>query len=109
MKTISTKTFTIASGTDSGEIDCTGKTLYAIQCPASISSTAITFTGASASGGTFAAVYGDDGTAISVTVASSRFVAFNNKHIALRAIPFIKLVMGASETSKTFTLYFVDE
>jgi hypothetical protein len=55
------------------------------------------------------AVEGDDGVAISITIESSKFVAFNNKHLALRAIPYLKCVMGASETDKTFILFFIEE
>ncbi len=109
MKSISTQTVTIASGTTTAEIDCRGRTLYAVQCPASIASTTLTFTGAPSSGGTSVAVNDDAGAAISITVAASKFITLINKHMALRAIPFLTLVFGSSETAKTFTLYFVDE
>lgn len=102
-------TVTLASGTTSSEIDVKGKSLYAIQTPASIASSTLSFQGASASGGTFAPVWDDAGAAVSITCASSQIVALPNKHMNLRAIPYLKLVTGTTETAKTFTMYFVDE
>jgi hypothetical protein len=108
-KKIKTQEFTIASGQTSEVIDCTGRSLWAIMTPASISSTALTFTASNTKAGTYVAVEGDDGVAISIVVESSKYVAFNNKHLALRACPYIKCVLGSSETAKTFILFFIEE
>jgi hypothetical protein len=108
-KKITVVTDTIASGTTTAAINLQGKTLYAIGCPGSLSSTSLTFTASPTKGGTFLAVEDEDGAAISITVEASKFVAFNTSHIALRAIPWIKLVFGSSETDKIISLYLVEE
>jgi hypothetical protein len=108
-KKIKTQPFTLASGTTSEVIELNDRSLFAIMTPASISSVAMTFTASNTKAGTYVAVEGDDGVAISITIESSKFVAFNNKHLALRACPYLKCVLGASETDKTFILFFIEE
>jgi hypothetical protein len=108
-KKIKTQDFTLASGTTSEAIELNGKSLFGIICPASISSTAMTFTAAATKAGTYVAVEGDDGVAISITIESSKCVVFTTKHLALRPLPYVKCVMGSSETAKTFTLLFIEE
>jgi hypothetical protein len=108
-KKVKTQTTTIASGTTTDAIDLTGKTLFAIQCPASISATTCTFTAAASRADTYVAVNDDAGNAISITVAASKIIVLLNKHLALRPFSYLKLVFGASETAKTYTLYFIEE
>ena len=108
-KRITTKTFTLASGQTSNAIECQGISLMGILCPASISSTAMTFTMSNTMAGTYVGVNDDAGNAISITVASSKYIALLNKHMALRGIQYLKCVAGASETDKTFTLFFIEE
>ena len=108
-KKVSTITTNIASGTTTAAIDLTGKSLFAIQCPASLSSTTCTFTAAASKADTYVAVNDDAGNAISITVAASKIITLLNKHLSLRGFNYIKLVMGSSETDKTLTLYFIEE
>ena len=110
-KKVTTSQFTIGSGggTTSEVIDLVGKSLFAIQCPSGISSTTCTFTAAASKADTYVAVNDDAGSAISITVAASKIIMLLNKHLALRPFNYIKLVFGSSETSKTFTLYYIEE
>lgn len=99
----------ISSGTASGILDVRGKTLYAIECPASIASSTLSFQGASSTTGTFYPIWDEAGAAVSLTCAASQIITLPSKHLTVRAVPYLKLVTGTNETSKTFTMYFVDE
>lgn len=94
---------TIASSqTTSGEIDLSGDTLVGIQMPATFTGTAITFTGATVSGGTFQAITDKAGVAVSVTVAGGKFVVIPPDTIHA---PFVKIVSGSTESqADTLTL-----
>ena len=104
-------TFQILNGqTTSSEIDISNLSVYGISTPAALTGTTITFSAAAGRNGTFQTVYGDDGTAISITVAASRYVALNNKHIALRGVQFLKVISGSSEgADRTLYLHCVEE
>jgi hypothetical protein len=108
-KSVKTQPFTLASGATSEVIELQGRSLFGIITPASISSTAMTFTASDTKAGTYVAVEGDDGVAISITIESSKCVVFTTKHLALRPLPYVKCVMGSSETAKTFILLFIEE
>lgn len=97
-------TATIASGqTTSPEVDLGGSTLVGLFMPAAFTGTAITFTTAATTGGTFVAVYDSSGNAISATVSTSRYVALSPTTFA--GLRFIKLVSGSSEGgNRTITL-----
>ena len=87
----------IASGqTTSGEADLSnGRTLAGIIMPGTFTGTALTFTAYDSSGGTFNAIYGDTGTAISVTCAASRYIAVDPAVFA--GVRYLKVVSGSSE------------
>jgi len=88
-----------ASGTTSGEVDTLGTTLLGIYLPAVLTGTAITFTAAPASGGTFVPVRTMDGSgAYSTTVAASRYVPLDER--VFKGLRFIKLVSGSSEAAE---------
>lgn len=89
-------TVTILSGaTTSDEAAMpAGATLIAVGTPAALTSTALTFTAATVSGGTFKAVY-DESTAYSLTVSTSRHVAV--KPSVFAGVKFLKVVGGSSE------------
>lgn len=89
-------TATIANGqTTSAEIEIPGgKTLVGVITPSAFTSTAITFTAATISGGTFVPLY-DESTAYSLTVSTSRWHAV--KPSAFAGLRYIKLVGGSSE------------
>ncbi len=88
---------TIASGQQtSGEADLSdGRTLVGVIMPGTITSTALTFSTSDISGGTYSAIYGTDGNALSVTVAASRYVPLNPTNFA--GARFVKVVGGTSE------------
>lgn len=111
MKIMSTITATIANGqTTSGEIDLRGRTLYAIYMPDAFTGTALTFTGCHTSGGTFRAIYDQTGNAVSITVAQQRVVSLVDEHLAVRAVPFVKVVSGSAEgAERSLVLLLVDE
>ena len=70
-----TVTATIANGTTtSTEIDLTKTDIVGIYIPAAFTGTAITFTSAFTSGGTFGSVRDGAGAALSLTVAQGQFV-----------------------------------
>lgn len=89
-------TATIANGqTTSGAVDMGSKRLFAIVFPAALTSTAMTFQ-ASHDGSTYNAVYYDDGTQVSFTVAASRYIVIQApaRWIGIR---YLKLVAGSAE------------
>lgn len=98
-------TVTIAqNGTTSDEAAMpAGATLVAVITPATLQSTALTFTAATISGGTFNAVY-DESTAYSLTVSTSRHIAV--KPSVFAGMKFLKVVGGTSESggARTITL-----
>jgi hypothetical protein len=75
----------------------------AIQLPAALTGTALTFQ-VSYDGVTYTALYGTDGNAVSYTVAASRVIPLNKEVFA--AFPFIKLVSGSAEgAARTLTIF----
>lgn len=98
-----------ASTTISEPVECDGMDLVAIQTPSAMTGTALTFQG-SADGVTYAAIYDDAGTAISVTSAASRYIMVGNTLLkALRGLRFLKVVSGSAEAAdRTIGLVFAD-
>ena len=93
-----------AAGTTTPEVDIPdGYDLVGLFAPDCVS-TALTFTAAPASGGTFSAVTNNTQTAISFTLSSTpKYMALDNT--LLKGLQFIKLVCGTTETSgAVFTL-----
>jgi hypothetical protein len=96
---------TIASGTTTAEFNLKGGTLCGIYTPASISSTSMTITAATSSGGTFLPVRDPEtGTAYTITIAASGYYYIPPQISA--GLKYLKLVCGSSETSKTFTISY---
>lgn len=97
---------TIANGqTTSGEAALSnGQTLVGVFLPASLTSTTMTFTTATAAGGTFVPVYDVGGAAAySITVGTSRYVPVDPRVFA--GIRYLKAVGGSTESgSRTITL-----
>lgn len=88
--------FNIASsGTTSEAIDLGSLTLVGLITPATITGTAISFLASEDDGGTFVAVKGTDGVAISIVVAASGYYVI--QPAVLSGIRFLKLVSNASE------------
>jgi hypothetical protein len=99
-------TATIANGaTVSDEMDLTsGRSLVAIQTPAALTGTALTFTACSTSGGTFVPVYDTSGNAVSVTVSTSRYIPLTPASFV--GIRYLKVVSGSAEAAaRSITLY----
>lgn len=94
---------TIVSGTTTREFDLTGWRLVGVILPASLASTAMTFTASDVTGGTFQSVH-DATAAISYVVAASTYVAIPQEQIQA---PFLKLVFGSSETSKVIKVVLI--
>ncbi len=94
-------TATIASGAAStGEIDHHGGVPYGFFLPAEFDGTALTFTTAPASGGTFVAVKDSSGSAISFTVAASGYYGLSADQVAkLKGCRFLKLVSGTNQST----------
>ena len=97
---------TIANGqTTSGEAALSnGQTLVGVILPAALTSTSMTFTAATAAGGTFVPVYDVGGAAAySITVGTSRYVPVDPRVFA--GIRYLKAVGGSTEGgSRTITL-----
>lgn len=96
------RTVTIAaSGTTSAAVHKGDYILGAIQTPAALDSTAITFQSSSAQDGTFTPVHLQDGNAVSIVVATSRTNAITGEDAdAIAAAgPWIKVVCGSSESA----------
>lgn len=83
------------STTTSGEIDLGGTQLVGIQLPATMTGTAMTFTAALVSGGTYQAVQDGTGSAISKTISGGKYIGIDPT--LFRGVRFIKLVSGSSE------------
>jgi hypothetical protein len=95
---------TIASGSvSSGAVDLRGTQLQAIVTPGSLNGTTFTFY-ASADGTTYNAVTNMQGTAVSATVAASKYVLVDPT-LNWRGVRWAKLVSSTTETaSRTITL-----
>src|SRR5574343_182709 len=91
-----TATITVATSTTvSAAVDLAGCVLVGIQMPATFTGTALTFQAATTLTGTYQAVYGTGGSAVSYTVANSRFIAVDPA--ALMGVRFLKVVSGSAE------------
>ena len=95
---------TIANGqTESAAVKCLGMVPVLISTPASFTGTSITFLVSPTEGGTYSTLYGSDGNAISMTVASSRTYAINPANF--EGIMYLKVKSGSAETgAKILTL-----
>lgn len=90
-----TFTATILSGaTSSDAVQLNGYGMVGIILPATLTSTAMTFTG-SQDGSTYTALYNTSGTQLSITVAASRIVLFVPGDFV--GINYLKLVAGSAE------------
>jgi hypothetical protein len=100
-RNLQSKTVTIASGTTSASIPMgVNRVPLAIVTPASIASSTISFQ-ASYDGSSFVALY-YEGTLYNPAVAASRHIALDRR--AFEGVKQLVLVMGSSETAKTFTI-----
>ena len=91
-------TATIANGAQlSGELDLQYYKLVALEF-ATMTGTALTFTAASATGGTFVDVYDDAGSQVSITIASDTVVGITGTPAgAIAPLRFVKLKSGSAE------------
>lgn len=80
-------------GTTSAAIKTSGMSLVGIQFPATMTSTAVTFT-VSSDGTTFVPLYNSSG-ALSYTIAGGRFLAINPADFY--GATYFKIVLGSSE------------
>ena len=83
-----------ASGTTSGAFPVDGYSFGGVQCPASLTSTAMTFTVCDTLAGTYVALVDSSGNAISQKVAASKAFALPS---ALFSFKYAKLVCGSAE------------
>jgi hypothetical protein len=98
-------TATIASsGTTSGAINLSGLQVVAIDMPAAVTGTTMTFTASTALDGTYDTVTEVGGaTNYSITLAASKWTAVDVRVFA--GIPFLKLVSGSTEAAaRTFSI-----
>jgi hypothetical protein len=98
-------TGTIASsGTTSDAINLSGLQVVAIDMPAAVTGTTMTFTASSSLGGTYDTVTEVGGASTySITLAASKWTAVDVRVFA--GIPFLKLVSGSAEAAtRTFSL-----
>lgn len=98
MRVISRFPLTIVSGTTTAAFELNGSMILAVSCPSGISSTAFSFQTSMDGGATYQAFY-KDGADKSYTCAASKNVSVADDHIIAS---HAKLVMGSSETDKTF-------
>lgn len=103
-KTFST---TISSGTTTDEINLGNRILVGVHIPASVSSTDMKISGATNAGGTFSNVYDGDGLYGTVgdynpAIAASKYIPIPPSLTV--GLTDVKLIFGASETSKTYTI-----
>lgn len=94
---VQTTTNILASSTTSSEIDLGGTYLVGIQLPASFTGTSLTFTVATASGGTFQTMKDGAGNSVSKTVAQGQYIGIDPT--LFRGVRFFKVVSGSTETS----------
>ena len=93
----SAQSFTVsvaASGTTSGAFTVNGYSFGGVQCPASLTSTTMTFTVCDTLAGTYVTLTDSAGNSISQTVAASKAFALPS---ALFSFKYAKLVCGSSE------------
>jgi hypothetical protein len=83
------------SGTTSAAIAAKGMSLVGVQLPATVTSTAMTFT-VSSDGVTYVPLYNSAG-AVSYTIAGGRFIAINP--VDFYGATYFKIVMGSSEAA----------
>lgn len=85
-------------GTTSGEIDLSSIDIVGFYLPAAFTGTAITFTAAYESGGTFIAVKDGAGNSISKTVAQGQYIKLDPADFA--GVLYLKLVSGSAEAAE---------
>jgi len=91
-----------ASGTTSGEVDLRGGTLCGIHMPAAFTGTSLSFTVATASGGTFKTLQ-RNGADYSVPVTQGKYVSLDPSVFA--GVRVLKFVSGSAEgADRTLTL-----
>ena len=95
---------TIASGTETDEVDLHGTTLVGLIVPSGLVSTAITFKMSDTKGGTYVQMNDTANAALSPLTVDT-----NQRYISLDptlfcGVRFIKVVMGSSETNKELKL-----
>lgn len=97
---------TIASGqTKTDPIDLVRHSLVGLNFPSTFDGTTVTFESCDTFGGTYLPVIGSDGNAISFTVAASKNLVLNEAQQAMfRAIRFMKIVAGSSQTTSDTVL-----
>lgn len=89
-----------ASGTTSGAFPVDGYSFGGVQCPGTLTSTALTYTVSDTLAGTYVALTDSTGATISQTVAASKAFALPPE---LFAFKYAKLVCGSSEgTARDF-------
>jgi hypothetical protein len=82
------------------------KTLVGMELPAALTSTSMTFQASNDDGASWSNVY-NEGTAYSVTVAASRYIALNSA--VFHGVALLRLVGGSSEAAaRDITLVFAD-
>ena len=93
-----------ASGTTSGAINLSGLQVVAIDMPAALTGTTMTFTASTTLDGTYDGVQEIGGAAAySITIAASKWVGVDIRVFA--GIPFLKLVSGSTEAAaRTFNV-----
>lgn len=90
---------TIASSeTTSGAINCNGLVPVAVETPAALTGTSISFTACTTEGGTYVPIHKEDGSAYAITVSASaaRLTALDPKY--MRGVRYLKLV-GSSQAA----------
>lgn len=95
---------TISSGgTTSSALNLNGLSLVGITFPTSFTSTSVSFTGSTAIGGTYRAVYDTSG-AISYTIAQNRYYSLDP--VKFQGLKYLKIVTGSAEAyERTVTLH----
>jgi hypothetical protein len=83
-------------GTASDEVVLDGYAIGMVHMPSTLEGTALTFTVAPVSGGTFVALEDSSGNAVSLTVEASKAYALPE---AIFGAPYAKLVMGSTQTT----------
>lgn len=93
-----------ASGTTSGEVDISHFCLVGIDMPSGWDAADITFTASHASGGTFDPVTDGDGTAVTITVAASKYIDLTKTGEQICGADFIKIVSSQTQTAERILL-----
>lgn len=90
---------TIANGgTTSEAVQLREYVMVGLLLPATLTSTAITFTASNLEGGTYVDVYDSDGNQVSLIVAASRAIGLSGAEAdALAPFEWIKVVCGSAE------------